>query len=70
MAGLLEGKVVLVTGAGQGVGRDIALQAGQAGAKVMVNDLGTSITGEGVDTTLAEQVAREIRAAGGEASSC
>ena len=70
MAGLLEGKVVLVTGAGQGVGRDIALQAAQAGAKVMVNDLGTSITGEGVDTTLAEQVAQEIRAAGGEASSC
>jgi len=70
MAGLLAGKVVLVTGAGQGVGRDIALQAAQAGARVMVNDLGTSLTGEGADSTVAAGVAREIRDAGGEAASC
>lgn len=70
MAGLLEGKVVLVTGAGQGVGRDIALQAARAGAKVMVNDLGTSINGEGIDASVAGQVAEEIRAAGGEAAHC
>ncbi len=70
MSKLLQGKVVLVTGGGRGVGRDIALQAGQSGAKVMVSDVGTSITGDGTDTTVAAEVAEEIRAAGGEASSC
>ena len=47
MGNLLEGKVVLVTGGGRGVGRDIALQAGESGARVMVSDVGTSITGDG-----------------------
>jgi NAD(P)-dependent dehydrogenase (short-subunit alcohol dehydrogenase family) len=70
MEKLLEGKVVLVTGGGRGVGRDIALLAGKSGARVMVNDMGTNINGEGADTTVAEEVAEEIRAAGGEASFC
>lgn len=70
MGKLLEGKVVLVTGGGRGVGRDIALQAGESGARVMVSDVGTSITGDGADTTVAAEVAEEIRAAGGEASFC
>jgi NAD(P)-dependent dehydrogenase (short-subunit alcohol dehydrogenase family) len=70
MGTLLEGKVVLVTGAGRGVGRDIALLAGESGAKVMVNDMGTSIGGEGEDASVAAEVAEEIRAAGGEAAYC
>jgi NAD(P)-dependent dehydrogenase (short-subunit alcohol dehydrogenase family) len=68
MSGMLDGKVVLVTGAGRGVGRGIALEMAQAGAAVVVNDLGVSITGDGVtDATPAETVADEIRAAGGNA---
>ncbi len=70
MEKILEGKIVLVTGGGRGVGRDIALAAGVAGAKVMVNDMGTSIGGEGQDASVAEEVAIEIRSAGGEAVSC
>jgi NAD(P)-dependent dehydrogenase (short-subunit alcohol dehydrogenase family) len=70
MGEILEGKVVLVTGGGRGVGRDIALLAGKSGAKVMVSDVGTSINGDGTDTTVAAEVAEEIRAAGGEAAFC
>ena len=70
MGTLLEGKVVLVTGGGRGVGRDIALQAAKNGARVMVSDVGTSLTGDGTDTTVAAEVAEEIRAAGGEAAFC
>ena len=68
--GALEGKVVLVTGGGNGIGRDCALIAAQEGAKVVVNDLGGGLKGgdEG-DAGPAEAVAREIRAAGGEAVS-
>jgi NAD(P)-dependent dehydrogenase (short-subunit alcohol dehydrogenase family) len=64
---LLEGKVVLVTGAGGGIGRDFALAMAAAGARVVVNDIGTSVMGEGRDTGPAQKVADEIRAAGGEA---
>jgi len=66
----LDGKVVLVTGGGNGIGRDCALIAAQEGAKVLVNDLGGSLAGgdEG-SAGPAEQVAQEIRAAGGEAAS-
>jgi len=68
--GILTGKVVLVTGGGNGIGRDCALIAAREGAKVVVNDLGGSLTGgdEG-SAGPAEAVAQEIRAAGGESVS-
>jgi NAD(P)-dependent dehydrogenase (short-subunit alcohol dehydrogenase family) len=68
--GLLDGKVVLVTGGGNGIGRECALMAAAHGAKVVVNDLGGGVAGgdEG-STGPAETVAAEIRAAGGEAVS-
>lgn len=67
MAGMMEGKVVVVTGAGGGIGRDIALALAAEGAQVVVNDLGTSTTGEGASAGPAQQVVDEIRAAGGQA---
>jgi NAD(P)-dependent dehydrogenase (short-subunit alcohol dehydrogenase family) len=68
--GVLNGKVVLVTGGGNGIGRECALIAAREGAKVVVNDLGSSLSGgdEG-SAGPAETVAAEIRAAGGEAIS-
>ena len=68
--GILDGKVVLVTGGGNGIGRDCALIAAKEGAKVLVNDLGGSLAGgdEG-SAGPAETVAQEIRAAGGQAVS-
>ena len=65
---MLEGKVVLVTGAGGGIGRDIALQCAAQGARLVVNDLGASVAGEGGDAGPAQRVVEEIRAAGGEAT--
>src|SRR3982075_1926402 len=65
--GLLDGKAALVTGAGRGIGRGIALALAQAGAKVVVNDLGTSLSGEGTETLPADQVVDEILTNGGTA---
>jgi NAD(P)-dependent dehydrogenase (short-subunit alcohol dehydrogenase family) len=66
--GLMDGKVALVTGAGRGIGRAIALDMAKAGAKVVVNDLGGSLTGEdGGDIAPAQQVVNEIKAMGGQA---
>lgn len=64
---MLEGKVVLITGAGGGIGRALALGAAKAGAKVVVNDIGASLQGERGDVGVAHRVVDEIIAAGGEA---
>jgi len=64
----LEGKVALVTGAGGGIGRDFALEMAAAGASVVVNDLGTSVKGEGSDAGPAQRVVDEIKAGGGSAA--
>ena len=63
----LNGKVAIVTGAGRGIGRDHALALARAGARVVVNDLGAALSGEGHDDTPAQQVVQEIEALGGEA---
>ena len=65
--GLLDGKVILVTGGGRGIGRETALIAARHGAKLVVNDLGGDVHGEGADRSPAQNVADEIKAAGGQA---
>jgi hypothetical protein len=67
MGGCLEGKVIVVTGAGRGIGREIALLGAAEGGRVVVNDLGASPTGVGVDASPADEVVAEIRARSGEA---
>jgi NAD(P)-dependent dehydrogenase (short-subunit alcohol dehydrogenase family) len=66
--GLLDGKVAIVTGAGRGLGREEALALAAEGARVIVNDVGVSVAGEGLDQSPAAAVVREIGAAGGEAA--
>jgi len=67
MSGMLQGKVVVVTGAGRGIGRDFALAMAASGAKVVVNDVGASVGGEGEDAGPAQEVVKEIASAGGDA---
>ena len=65
-----DGRVAVITGAGRGLGREYALFLGSSGAKVVVNDPGVSIKGDGTDAGPAEEVVREIQRAGGEAVAC
>ena len=68
MVGRLEGKAAAVTGAGGGIGREIAIAMARAGAKVIINDIGASLTGEGRSATPAEETKQLIEAAGGAAA--
>ena len=65
-----DDRVAVITGAGRGLGRSYALFLASKGAKVVVNDLGVGLKGEGADAGPAEEVVQEIKAAGGEAVAC
>lgn len=67
MGDMLAAKVAVVTGAGGGIGREIALAMAAEGARVVVNDIGAQLTGESTGENAADKVVREIREAGGEA---
>src|SRR5271156_6169052 len=65
-----DDRVAVVTGAGRGLGRSYALLLASRGAKVVVNDTGASLTGDGADAGPADEVVHEIEAAGGQAVAC
>lgn len=66
--GLLDGKVVIITGAGGGIGREHAIHMAKEGAAIVVNDLGGSRDGSGAGSAMADKVVDEIKALGGEAA--
>jgi len=68
MPKLMDGKATIVTGAGGGIGREIALAMARAGARVLINDIGASLGGEGQSATPAEETKALIEVAGGEAA--
>jgi len=68
MPGMLDGKVAVVTGAGGGIGREIAVAMAASGARVIVNDVGASVTGEGRSGTPAQQTQQIIEQHGGQAA--
>ena len=61
---MLEGKVAVITGSGRGIGRDIALQMAAQGARIVINDIGASVSGEGSDASPGQQVADVAQCAG------
>ena len=67
MGQMLEGKSIIVTGAGRGIGRAIAIMLAESGANILVNDLGASAQGEGSDSSPAAEVAADINSSGGNA---
>ncbi len=70
MAGIMEGQVGIVTGAGRGIGRGVAILMAQEGASVVVVDPGVEMDGSGGSTSVADQVVKEITDAGGSAAAC
>lgn len=67
-SGMMDGKVAVVTGAGNGIGRAIAVMMAAQGAKVVINDIGVSLTGEGGSASPAEETRKLVADAGGEAA--
>ena len=65
--GICDGRVVVISGAGRGIGREHALAFASEGAKLVINDLGAEIDGSGSSTGPAGEVVDEVRAMGGEA---